>query len=186
MNKYLLDGYDCKLDLMGRWQLMLGLYEKWKRAPGVQNIRVGYERYGAISDLQYFEEQMRLTNRRFEIVELEWPREGEGSKIDRIQRLGPDIRSHKLFTPYETDPKNLTANQRRVKEQGYDYRIAAPIRRKDETGRIYDLSKVLRNQIHFFPFGGRVDVLDACSRVYDMEAMAPRYAEASYAEPEFT
>lgn len=186
MNKYLLDGYDRKMDLLARWQYMLGLYEKWKSAPGVQSIKVGYEKYGAIADLQYFEEQQRLTNKRFDIIELEWPREGEGSKRDRIQRLGPDIRNHKLFTPYETDPKNLTANQRKVKEQGYDFRIAQPIRRHDENGRIYDLSKRFRNQIHFFPFGGRVDVLDAASRIYDMEPMAPRYSEPSYAEPEYT
>jgi hypothetical protein len=185
MNKYLLDGYDTKMDLLARWQYMLGLYEKWKREPGVQSIYVGYERYGAIADLQYFEEQMRLTGKRFDIVELEWPRDGDGSKRDRIQRLGPDIRNHKIFTPYETDPKNLTANQRKVKEQGYSFRIAQPIRRRDENGRIYDLSQRLRNQIHFFPFGGRVDVLDATSRIYDMEPMAPRYSEARYAEPDF-
>lgn len=186
MNKYLLDGYDSKFDLLERWSYMAGLYEKWKRAPGVQNIYCGLESYAAQADLDFFEEQMRLTRKRFPIIELKWPREGEGSKIDRIQRLGPDFRNHKFFIPYETDEKALTAIQRKVKEQGYAFRISQAIRRKDETGRIYDLSKHFLMQLNYFPFGGRVDVLDAASRIYDMEPKAPSYNEPSYVEPLYT
>lgn len=186
MNKYLLDGHDMKMDLMQRWQYMAGMHEKWKRAPGVQNIYVGYEKWGAQSDMDYFNEQMRVTGTRFTIIEIEWPREGDGSKSDRIQRLGPDFRNHKFFVPYETDEGRLTSTQRKVKESGYEYRIAKPIRRKDENNKIYDLSKNLLMQINYFPFGGRVDVLDATSRIYDLEPKAPSFNEERYYEPTYT
>jgi hypothetical protein len=52
--------------------------------PGVQLIRVGYERYGSTSDLEYFTERMEIEKNVFEIVELAWPLEGPGSKYDRI------------------------------------------------------------------------------------------------------
>ena len=187
MNKYLLDGFNHKMDLRERWVRTAQMYHRWKRAPGVQNIKVGYEAFGAQADLDYFKEQMRRPDAggSFPIEELMWPRDSEGSKVDRVQRLGPDLRAHKFFLPYDTDPKNLTALQRRMNQTHYDYRIAQPIKRKDESNKIYDLKKDLRMQFHFFPFGGKKDVIDACSRIYDMEPRAPSFSEPSYLEPEF-
>ena len=186
MNKYLLDGYNHKMDLRERWVRTAQMHHKWKRAPGVQYCYTGYESFGAQADFDYFEEQMKKPDEggRFTIIELEWPREGEGSKTDRVQRLGPDIRAHKIFLPYETDPKNLTAMQRKYSSTGQNFRIASPIRRKDENGNIYDLSAQFRLQTHFFPFGGKKDIVDAASRVYDMEPRAPKYNEQSYFEPD--
>jgi hypothetical protein len=183
-NKYLLDGFNHKMDLMERWQKTAMLYQKWKTATGVQAVYVGYESFGAQADLDYFREQQKLTSIRFDIQELAWPREGGGAKTDRVQRLGPDLRSHKFFLPYETDEKNYTSAQRRML-QGYTYRIASRIRRKDENGDIYDLSEQLKMQIHYFPFGGKVDAIDATSRIYDMNPMAPTYREQRYHEPDF-
>lgn len=184
-NKYLLDGFNHKMDLMERWQNCAMLYTKWKRATGVQAVYVGYESFGAQADLDYFREQQKLTQIRFDIAELAWPREGGGAKTDRVQRLGPDFRSHKFFLPYPTDEKNYTSTQRKML-QGYQYRISARIRRKDENGEIYDLTEQLKMQIHYFPFGGKVDAIDATSRIYDLEPHPPTYREARYAEPEFT
>jgi hypothetical protein len=188
MNKYLLDGYNHKMDLRERWVRTAQMYHKWKRAPGVQNTYVGYEAFGAQADLDYFEEQMRKPDEggRFSILELMWPRDGEGSKNDRVQRLGPDFRAHKFFLPYDTDDKNLTHVQRKFHQSGQAFRIARPIRRKDENENIYDLGAHFKLQTHFFPFGGQKDLIDAVSRIYDMEPKAPTYNEASYYEPEFT
>jgi hypothetical protein len=163
------------------------MYHKWKRAPGVQNVKVGYESFGAKADLDYFKEQMATPQGGgyFPIEELAWPRDGEGSKVDRVQRLGPDLRMHKFYLPYETDPKNLTNNQRKMVNTGFTYRVSQPIRRKDENDKIYDLSKELRLQTHFFPFGGKKDLIDAASRIYDMEPKAPNFREPSYLEPDF-
>lgn len=185
-NKYLLDGFNHKMDLMERWQKVAMLYMKWAATAGVQVVHVGYESFGAQSDLDYFREQMKLTRVRFDITEVAWPREGGGSKTDRVQRLGPDFRSHKFFLPYDTDPDRLTSNQKRM-TGGYDYRIAKPIRRKDENGEVYDLAAQFRMQVHYFPFGGKKDLADAASRIYDMEVRPPAgRGEARYVEPEYT
>ena len=187
MNKYLLDGILSKLDLQERWEGFAQMYLRWKNAPGVQIIKMGYESFGAQADLDYFKEQMKLPNRpRFEIQELAWPREGDGSKKDRVQRLVPDLKSGKIFFPYETDDKRLTKMQQQIKAQGFDYRLAQPIRRKDDNGQVYDLAESLRGEFHYFPFGGKKDAIDAFSRIYDMEIKAPKMNEPTYAEPEFT
>lgn len=187
MNKYLLDGMNHKMDLKERWENFAMLYMRWKQAPGVQNVKMGYESFGAQADMDYFKEQMKMPDRpHFEIQELLWPRDGEGSKTDRVQRLVPDMKSHKVYLPYDTDSARLTSMQRRMAESGYDYRISRAIRRKDENGVAYDLSEQLKMQIHYFPFGGLKDAVDAVSRIYDMEVKAPNLREPTYCEPEHT
>ena len=184
-NKYLLDGFNHKMDLMERWTRTANLYVKWKnQTTGVQAVYVGYESFGAQADLDYFREQQKVTGVRFAIKEVAWPREGGGSKIDRVQRLGPDFRAHKFFVPYATDEKNYTTNQRKMLP-GYGYRLARPIKRKSENNEIYDLTEQLKMQVHYFPFGGKKDLVDAASRIYDMEPMRPSYSEPKYAEPEY-
>ncbi len=184
-NKYLLDGYDHKMDLQERWHRMRDLYKRWRSATGVQGLTVGYERFGAISDLDYFKERQKIENVRFEIVELEWPREGPGSKIDRVQRLGPDFRSHRFYLPYPTDSDRLTKAQSRMQAEGYGYRVAQPIKRKDEAGQVYDLAERLRMQVHYFPFGGLKDLVDAVSRIYDLDPRGPVHVDQDALEPEY-
>ncbi len=185
MNKYLLDGFNHKMDLQERWENFSMMYTKWHRATGVQLIKMGYESFGAQADLDYFKEQMKLPGRpQFEVIELSWPREGEGSKVDRVQRLVPDCKSGKLLLPYSTDANRLTSNQRNMKENGYDYRISKAIRRKDENGCVYDLSEQLKMQFHYFPVGNK-DAIDALARIYDMEPMGPNRSEPRYLEPEY-
>jgi hypothetical protein len=187
MNKYLLDGFNHKMDLRERWVRTAQMYHKWKRASGVQHIKVGYEAFGAQADLDYFKEQMGAPNQggSFIIEELMWPRDSEGSKVDRVQRLSPDFRAKKFFIPYETDQTRLTKRQRDMQNTGYPHRIAQPIRRKDEAGAIYDLSAEFKLQVHFFPFGGMKDLVDAVSRIYDLEPHAPNFQEPTYLEPDY-
>jgi hypothetical protein len=185
-NKYLLDGVDHKMDLMERWRWMRDLWAKWNDAAGVMGIRVGYERFGAIADLDYFKERQRVEGARFEINELEWPRDGEGSKKDRIQRLVPDIKGHRFYLPYPTDERRLTSVQQRMVAQGYEYRLAHQIRRTDENGAVYDVTERFRLQVSFFPFGGLKDLVDAASRIYDIDPVVPQYVDQSSLEPEFT
>jgi hypothetical protein len=187
LNKYLLDGFNHQMDLRERWEKTSMMFHKWRSAPGVQNCYVGYESFGAQADMDYFAEQMRTPGQGggFNIQELQWPRDGEGGKVDRVQRLTPDLRAHKLFFPYPTKDNALTAMQRRFLATGQEYRVARPIRRKSATGELYNVEDDLQSQIHFFPHGGRVDLIDALSRIYDMEPKAPRLNEPSYAEPEY-
>jgi hypothetical protein len=129
---------------------------------------------------------MRVEGERWEIDELAWPREGEGSKLDRVQRLGPDIKGHRFYLPYPTDPERLTRLQRKMVAAGYGYRVSSQIRRVDENDKVYDLTERLRLQVSFFPFGGLKDVVDAASRIYDMEPTPPEYVDQTSLEPEDT
>jgi hypothetical protein len=184
-NKYLLDGVDHLMVLNDRWVWMRNLWERWSQETGVQGIHVGYERFGAIADLDYFEERMRTEGVNFEITPLEWPRDGEGSKIDRVQRLTPDLSRHRFYLPYPTDPDRLTSKQREFDESGYGYRISHRIRRRDQDGKIYDVTERLRMQFAFFPFCDKKDLIDATSRIYDLEVRPPVYVDSSTLEPEY-
>jgi hypothetical protein len=185
MNKFLIDGCNHRMRLDERWTNMAALYKKWKIAPGVQRIYVGYEKYGAQADLDYFLEQMRVPgNPTFPIVELAWPSDGPGGKDDRVQRLGPDLREHKVYLPMDTDKDKLTSLQRRVINEGYPFRVAKAIRKKDEDGDVYDLSEDFKTQVRFYPFIGMKDLIDAASRIYDMDPQPPMSNEEEYLEPE--
>jgi hypothetical protein len=136
---------------------------------------------------------MSLEGPYFEIAELAWPREGEGSKVDRVQRLGPDFRGGHYHLPYEThaewvrsgtETKRLTALQQRIVSLGHSYRVARPIRKQGPDGKLYDVSQKFREQVHFFPFAGKKDLVDAASRIYDMEPAAPAVITQDVLEPE--
>ena len=183
-NKYLLDGYDHKMDLMERWERFSELRDRWDRAPGVTGIICGYESFGARADLDYFHERQRLEANHFEIIELEWPEAGEVGKDDRVQRLVPDIKGHRFYLPYPTDDERLTRLQRSMIGAGYEYRVARPIRRLDEEKRIYDVAERLRIQLSLYPFGGRKDLVDATSRIYDANPIAPEAIDQQSLEPD--
>lgn len=181
-NKYLLDGLNHRFDLKGRWEAVRDMRKVWMNQRGVQGVWVGYEAFGAQADLDYFAERMEVEQNSFPIEELKWPRDGDGSKDDRVQRLGPDIRSHKFFLPL--DSKTETSDQRRIRESGQPYRISKPIRKRDSEGNIYDLSVMLKEQVMFYPFAPLKDLIDACSRIYDMEPRPPVIIDESELEPE--
>lgn len=183
-NKYLLDGFNHKMNLKQRWESLSGLRKKWLNEPGVQGVYVGYEVYGAQADMDYFNERMEVESNAFEIIELAWPRDGLGSKEDRVQRLSPDIKSGKLHLPLKT--AGVTSNQQKMIDSGYPYRIAKQLIRKDHEGNLYDLTHALVQQIQFFPFGGLKDLVDATSRIYDMDPRPPVIIEDSMLEPEAT
>lgn len=187
MNKFLLDGFNHRMDLKERWEYFSHLYKRWSRMPGVQIVRAGYESFGAQADLDYFNEQMGKPGApRFEITLLEWPRDGEGAKVDRVQRLGPDLRSHKIYLPHATDPKAMTKRQREAVAEGLTYRLSQPIIKKDEEGKKYDLTQEFKQQLHYFPYGSFKDLVDAASRIYDMGTKPPIGNERGYYEPEYT
>lgn len=53
------------------------------------------------------------------------------------------------------------------------HRIVAPLRRINEDGEIYDLTRVFMEEARFFPFSPHDDLIDAAARIYDMEPCAP-------------
>lgn len=197
-NKYLLDGARHRMKLSERWEMLLALYRKWRDSPGVQIVRVGYERYGQQSDDEYFQERMRNLKDeadQFAIEELAWPHEGSNSKKDRVQRLQPDFELARFHLPpvirhpefgncywryNDKDQKldylpsqGLTKAMRMAEAQGTPFRIPKAITRRDEEGNIYDVTHALMQEMLVFPFGAHDDLVDATSRIYDMQPIAP-------------
>jgi len=70
--------------------------------------------------------------------------------------------------------------------QGYDYRVAKPIMHRDENGQLYNLSDRFRMQVAYYPFCGLKDLIDAVSRIYDMDPRAPEYIDSDIMEPEYS
>jgi phage terminase large subunit-like protein len=170
-NRFLLDGYHHKMGLTERWQRIRDLRKKWADTLGVQMIKVGYERYGSTSDLEYFTERMEIEKSFFEIVELAWPLEGPGSKYDRIQRLEPDFRQGKIYLA--TLLQVESANQAAMRAQGQDFRIYTPTRSTDHDGNVYSLNKKLLDEYLVYPYSAHDDGLDTASRWSDMDMHPP-------------
>lgn len=182
-NKYLLDGFCHKMNLRERWLALRELRRKWQRQPGVQQVYVGYEKYGMQSDLDYFEEQMERDGDAFEITELNWTKDGTESKHDRVGRLVPDFIAGKFYLAAETT-NGETSNQKRMRESGQAYRILEVPKRKDHEGNLYSLNKIFLNEFLFFPFAVHDDLIDATSRLYDMDYLPPVIIDESATYPE--
>src|SRR5215212_2575284 len=170
-NKYLLDGFRHRMKLSERWENLRNLYTKWTNAPGIQCVMVGYERYGLQSDDEYFQERMMLEGFSFPIQELAWTREGDQSKRARVERLQPDIQHGAFFLPalvfQPGQPMNLwkidaekgspvlrplvddTKEMAAAKAAGETWRIAKPIVRRDESGKMYDLTRAFVEEAIF-------------------------------------
>ena len=195
--KYLLDGYCHRMQLAERWRRIEELHRKWSNMPGVQSVSVGYERYGMQSDDEYFQEKMRLTGRSFTIKELNWTGDaGRQSKANRVERLEPDFRNNHFFVPgrvWNSSVEGGTTRwsleegsdeirytkcpgphqmERRARANGEIWRLFEMLRRNDEDGNIYDLTRVFFEEYRFFPFSPRDDLIDAMARIYDMDPRA--------------
>lgn len=210
--KFLLDGACHRMTLSQRWIMLRTLYHRWSAMRGVQHVAVGYERYGQQSDDEYFQEQMELDHRakrpnaHFPISELAWPREGGGSKRERVERLEPDLRNGRFFLSlpvlHDGKPKTwrvisdpsardfgaiefndagkLTAVQMDAAVGGSVDLLAKALICRDPDlaspragGGRYDLTCRFIEELQSFPFGLHDDLLDAVSRIYDMEVNAP-------------
>jgi phage terminase large subunit-like protein len=181
-NKWLVDGWHHKMGLAERYKRIKDLRKLWMRMPGVQAVRVGYERYGSTSDLEHFQIEMQRDRDEFEIVELAWPREGPGSKIDRVQRLEPDFRNGRFYLPAKVEGE--TKAQARVKAEGQPFRVFSPVQRTDEEGRLYSLNKNFLEEFLTFPFCAHDDLIDAISRIYDIDAVPPIIIDERSLDPE--
>jgi hypothetical protein len=84
---------------------------------------------------------------------------------------------------YRPDP-GPDRDERDAKARGEHHRLIEPIMRRDEDGNIYDLTRVFFEEFALFPFSPRDDLLDAMSRISDMDARAPILFEQTSIEVE--
>jgi len=182
-NKYLIDGLRHRMPLSKRWTTVRDLYRQYSRYPGVQAVFVGYEQFGMQTDIEYFEERMEIENCPFPMEELKWPHEGRTSKENRIERLEPDFRMGRLRLPKvieideegkatPIDPLKTKAAKTAI-SRGQKYLVAKGITRVNEDGRVYSVLSKFLEEFIFFPMAPRDDFLDALSRIYDMDPVAP-------------
>lgn len=194
-NKYLVDGFCHRMKLSQRWDALKHLHKKWSKMPGVGIVRVGYERFGQQSDDEYFIERMRIEKYVFAIEELAWPREGQASKQHRVERLQPDVEYGDFLMPglvhvqgvgeclWSADEEAAQIVTRKLegemqvmkaaRDRGQGYLNCKALTRKDEEGQVYDLTRMLMDEMLYFPFATHDDLVDAASRIYDIEAVAP-------------
>ena len=62
-----------------------------------------------------------------------------------------------------------------TKRQGQvrEHRVVTALRRRDEDGRIYDVTRAFIEELLLHPFGAYKDMIDATSRVYDLDPHVP-------------
>ena len=207
--KYLLDGFCHRMQLSERWNKLKLLYRKWSKTPGVQHVAVGYERYGMQSDLDYIEERMLIEKTHFPIMELNWTRDNTQSKTERVARLEPDFRNGRFYLPASvlhrsvasywvvgTDPElkgygeveiratqGLTRIQMETIKSGSGDLVAKAIKCIDSDDKIYDLTLAFQEEYASFPYGRLKDLIDAVSRIYDMDPRGPTLTSAEMIEP---
>lgn len=173
-NKYLLDGACHRMKLHERWEMLKALRKRWINAPGVGSLRVGYERFGQASDIQYFQQMMQIERNSFPIDELNRALSGAQDKDSRIRRLVPDHQNWRFFYPYDSHKNGETSLQARAIAACKPHLVARSIRLKNHEGRIYDLVDwFVSNEYLFFPATTLKDMLDAMSRVYDLPNFNP-------------
>lgn len=70
-----------------------------------------------------------------------------------------------------------TSVMQRVIAAGAGHLVCKPITRKDEDGKLYDVTLALRDEMLLFPFAPKDDLVDALSRIYDMDPVSPSVSE---------
>lgn len=140
-NYYWLDGIRDKLNPTERVETLFMLHRKWNQLTG-KPPKVGYEKYGMMTDTHYIKEKQQQEAYNFQLIELG----GTMQKEERIRRLIPDMENARWYFPH-----NLLYI--------------------DVEGRSFDLVKEFIGEMNSFPKARHDDLMDAKSRVYESELM---------------
>jgi hypothetical protein len=62
--------------------------------------------------------------------------------------------------------------------------VFAPVKRRDHDGNVYSLNKGFIEEYLTYPFSAKKDLIDASSRLYDMEPVPPIIIDERALEPE--
>jgi predicted phage terminase large subunit-like protein len=144
-NYYLLDVIRDRMNPTDRINMLFVLHRKWNALCG-KPPKVGYEKYGMMTDTHYITQKKKDDAYNFQLIELG----GSMGKEERIRRLIPDMQNGRWYFP-----------------AGLIY--------VDVEGRKFDLVQEMYNsEMATFPRARHDDMLDALSRLYDMDMAFPR------------
>lgn len=142
-NYYLLDAVRDRLNPTERVQKLFDLHRTWNGLTG-KPPKVGYEKYGLMTDTHYIRELQKQTGYRFAMVELG----GKMAKEERIRRMIPDLQTGRWWFP-------------------------DAIQYTDYDGRTIDLvHEIRKSEMATFPRARYDDMLDALTRIYDTDLLA--------------
>jgi predicted phage terminase large subunit-like protein len=139
-NYYVLDIIRDRLNPTERVDTLFMLHRKWNELSG-KPPKVGYEKYGMMTDTHYITLKKNQEAYHFPLIEIG----GQQAKEERIRRLVPDMQNGRLYFP-----------------QSLIY--------IDGEGRRFDLvHELVHSEIPSFPRARFDDMLDALSRIYEPE-----------------
>ena len=138
-NYYLLDRIRDRLNPTDRVNTLFMLHRLWNEKCG-KPPKVGYEKYGMMTDTHYIREKQKQDCYNFPLVELG----GATSKEERIRRLIPDMQNGRFFFP-----------------------VALPY--IDQDGRKWDMIDEMRSEMKSFPRAKHDDIMDCWARIYEPE-----------------
>lgn len=141
-NYYILDVIRDRLNPTERVDTLFMLHRKWN-ALASKPPKVGYEKYGMMTDTHYIEEKKKADAYHFPLVELGGPQKKE----DRIRRIIPDMQMGRWYVPY---------NMPYV----------------DGDGRLFDIVSEIKSEMRSFPRARFDDIMDCITRIYEPELFA--------------
>jgi len=143
-NYYLVDAIRDRLSLPQRAKMVMDLHRKWKPKG------VGYEKYGKDADIDHIRHVMDQENYRFHITQLPRPGAPRLKKVDRINRLLPDMSDERWWFPevlWYTNHEGLTVDI---------------------------MGQLIEEELIPMPVPVHDDLADAMSRIYDMQTTWPK------------
>lgn len=139
-NYYLLDLVIDRLNATERIDTLFILHRKWNDLCG-KPPKVGYEKYGLMTDTHYAKKRMDEEGYRFQLIELG----GRMAKEERIRRMIPDLQKGRWYFP---DSLLYTDSEERTLDM---------------------VKELLQSEMAVFPRARYDDGLDAVTRIYDAE-----------------
>jgi len=144
-NFYVIDIVRDRLNLTERADTLFTLHRKYRP------MGVGYEKYGAMADVEHIRDRQNRENYRFQITELG----GQMPKNDRIRRLIPDFEQGRWYLP---ESLHRTNYEKLTRDLVFDF---------------------VEQEYKAFPVASHDDMLDALSRIYeeDLRIVWPQHYE---------
>jgi hypothetical protein len=97
----------------------------------------------------------------------------ERAKRAEAQGKKPDYNVGQLIYR-EVQGDGFTARQIEIARGGMKYRIVTALRRRDENSDIYDVTRIFIEELIRHPFAAHDDLIDAASRIYDINPHPPQ------------